>query len=485
MGEARKRGTYDQRRKLAVRRNKDLLIEKMGGRDHAEDQWLRTALEAFLAQLSPEDWKARKAALVERMKAVTKTRPKRVELSSAPSIRDREDEIVWYLFLCELALDDPMCMDVNQAGRALPFFAGIGERWGYSDKVQGLDQKVRETLKEGRKDPDGHLFEILVALSYAAKGWQVELIPPSPPRKTPDMVARKGPNTLYVECKRQSRTATYAEKERNDFLKLWHPCFDVLATNRQWIWINAVFHREVEAFEGDFLAKLLKDSLPLPPGEHVLLDNIRTASISARTIDRAAVAAHLRRFRVKNNSPMLTQLLGGDWAQMDSATTAAYLAKRSHVMECEVPEFGSYIDEISWASGITRQFDSDASIEKKARDVRNLLADAVKQVPHDHPSVIHIAAETMEGQAVERRRTEKILKSLPAFLMDKPVLGVRLHLFQAHQVVDKLYEFDETVEKFQADGVDLSDIPSRVVIPNSLPMVSGRHWEIYGPQNSN
>jgi len=177
---------------------------------------------------------------------------------------------------------------------------------------------------------------------------------------------------------------------------------------------------------------------------------------------------------------MIAKLLGGDWVPANSATTTVHLIKTSQVAGCEVPAFGKYIDEIAWACGATRKFESEQSIEKKARDVRSLLADAVRQVPDDEASVIHLAAETLEGADVERRRTEKVMRSIPTFITAKPVLAVRLHLFQANETTNRLFEFDETVEKFQVDGVDLADIPSRVVIPSTAQMVKGRHWEIYG-----
>lgn len=479
MGEARRRGSYQGRRDAAIKRNKGLLVQEMGVRDEQNDRWLRAGLTAFLSRLTSADWKARKGLLIERLKAATKIGKERRKLSSAQPIGDRDDEIAWYLFLCEQALEDPLCMDVNQAARALPFLAGIGERWAYAARVKGLDRKLDQTLNAGRKDPDGYIFEILVALSYAAKSWDVQLIEENPSTKTPDMVVQKGHPKLYVECKRQSRRGAYSEKERDDFLMLWDPCVEILTTNRQWVWLKCSFHAEVSKVSHNYLTDIVKASLPLKEGEHLIHDS-EMATIYARLIDRAAVKEHLQRFRVKNNSPMISKLLGGDWAPLNSSTTAAYLIKTSHVVGCDIPGLGTYIDEIAWASGITREFDSDVSIERKARDVKSLLADAVRQVPDDEPSVIHIAAETLEGAQVERRRTEKVIQSIPAFITGKPVLGVRLHLLQANQTIDKLFEFDETVEQFQADGVDLDEVPSRVVVPSAARMVAGRHWEIYG-----
>jgi hypothetical protein len=46
-------------------------------------------------------------------------------------------------------------------------------------------------------DPDGLIFEVLVALSCAACGWEVEFLAEQS-TKTPDMVARWGADDLYI-----------------------------------------------------------------------------------------------------------------------------------------------------------------------------------------------------------------------------------------------------------------------------------------------
>src|SRR5207244_2657371 len=95
-----------------------------------------------------------------------------------------------------------------------------------------------------------------------------------------------------------------------------------------------------------------------------LVHNDGKVTIHARQIDELAVQSHLQKFRVKSNSPMLIKLLGGDWAPLNSATTILNLCKTSHVVGCEARILGTYIDEIAWACGVTRKFDSEISIEK-------------------------------------------------------------------------------------------------------------------------
>jgi hypothetical protein len=446
----------------------------MGGRDERLDAVLRIGITPFISQMSEKEWQKRRGQIFDCLK----NHPENIRLEKARPIRVKTDEIGWYLFLCEQALEDPLCMDIAQAQRILPFFVGIGERWIHAPKVKGLEQKIKEALTKYKAAPDGVIFEILVALSYAAKGWDVEFLEEQPPTKSPDMVARKGDDELFIECKRQERRAAYAETERTEFLRLWDSAVPVLIANKQWIWLKGTFHVEASTLRTDFLAGILQKALPIGSAETQIHDST-DATIHARPIDRGAVRRHMEQFMVKEPSPMLGSLLGGNWAPENSAVTVAHLVKLGHVVGCEAPALGTYIDEISWACGITREFDSEISINKKARDVTKHLADAVKQVPDDKPSIIHLAAETLEGREVERRRTEKVMKTIPSFIINKPVLGVRFHRFLSNSRTDKLYEFDETVEQFQIDGVILDDIPLNVVVPDHAEMVHGRHWELY------
>lgn len=474
MGEARRRGTFDERKRSAIKRNKNALISLLGERDSQADEQLRTGIAPFLSLMSAGKWQRRRGDIIDAINNIEQA----VKLENSKPIRVKEDEIGWYLFLCEQALEDPICMDISQVARAAPFFAGIGSRWKYAHRVSGLDKKIRQILHKAKSNPDGLIFEILVALSYAAQGWDVELLAEKPPQKSPDMVVRREGLEIYVECKRLDRRTSYSERERDDFLKLWDAATTVLLEKRQWVWFKGIFHVEVDSLPPDFLAKLFEKALPLTSAESLIYDG-NDATIHAKLIDKHAVWRHLEDWQVKTNSPMLSHLLGGDWAPMNSAVSIAHVVKLAHVNGCDAPILGSYIQEMEWACGFTRDFDSDISVDRKAKDITGLLADAVRQVPGDKASIIHIAAETMEGSEVERLRTKKVMETVRSLVSEKPILAVRFHRFQANQTVDRLWELDETIERFQIDGFSDDLIPLNVVTPETTEMKSGAHWEIY------
>lgn len=473
MGESRRRGTFEERKKLSIKRNRDELAKEYFDRDPSEDDDLRAGIAPFLARMSDKTWQARRLRLLDSLKTIHIA----TSLENAKPVRVQQDEIGWYLFLCEQALDDPLCIDISQASRAIPFFVAIGQRWKHADKIKGIDAKVGEVLNKSKAAPDGLIFEILVALSYAEKGWEVELLEVKPPSKSPDMKVTKNGKSLFIECKRLLRRTSYAEQERQDFFRIWNPASKTLIRKGQWIWLKGVFHSEIFSLPDDFLSKILEQKLPLKNSTEIIY-NGPEATISARQIDKQLVQNHLRNNKVKQHSPMLNKILGGDWAPMDSAVSIIHKVKTLQLIGCEIPALGGYIDEIAWAAGFTRWFESEASIDKKAKDVIHHIKEAVEQLPTDTPSIIHVAAETMEGADIERLRTQKIFASIPEMVVDKPIIGIRVHRFQAHQTVGKLWEFDETVDSFNKDELPLIDIPKTVVVPENEELQKAAHWDL-------
>lgn len=454
-----------------------LKAEFLAGRSGLDDRqrgFLRAGLQAFLDRLGADAWNARR----ERVLDALRSRPVGRQLAEASSVRVRDDEIAWYLFLCQQTLEDPMCLDVSQAQRAVPFIASIGARWQHAHKVNGLDRKLDELLHKYRKEPDGALFEILVALAYAEAGWKVTLIEEGP-QKTPDMRVQRGAQEFFVECKRMMRTTQYAETERTQFLRQWDAAKHRLLTNDQWIWLQGDFHVELADLPAGFLDEVFRAGLPLRHPQGQVLHQSEMATIRARLIDRVAVERHFDENYVKANSPMLARVLGGDWAPENATTTIIHSAKVVHVAWCDVPVLGAYLDQLWFACGFTRQVDAETAIEKKAKDITTLLSRAVEQVPADRPSIIHIAAETMDGPAIERRRTEKVMERIPQFTTEKPVVAVRFHRFMGNQRAELAFEMDETIDKFQADGVDLSALPTSVVVPFGTELRDGSHWNLY------
>lgn len=479
MGEAKRRGTLEARKRQAIQREKAAFIAAMGPRNTRDDEMLRAGIAPFIAQLSESEWNERRERIFEALRPVDRGE----KLEEARPIRVQDDEIAWYLFLCEQALDDPLCLDVSQLARAAPFFVALGERWSYANRVVGIEKKIREILWDYRKDPDGLIFELLVALSYAQLGWDVELLDVTPPAKSPDMKVHQDGVELFVECKRLARRTEYSGRERDKYLRMWDVAKSVLVKNSEWLWFRGTFHADVGSLPDDFLKVIFERALPLGLKDSLVYSG-PDATIYARHIDRLSVRNHFSDNLVKANSPMLQRLLGRDWAPLNSSVSIMHKVKVRNVADCPAGVLGRYIEDISWACGFTREFDCPESIDKKSKDLVRQISDAVKQLPNDAPSVIHVAVETSEGPEVERARTAKLMEKIPQFQVDKPVMAIRLHRIQANACIDKLWEFDETVEKFQIGEIPEGLIPNNVIVPDHADFRDGSHWEIYGPRVS-
>ncbi len=126
------------------------------------------------------------------------------------------DTIGWYLYLCELAISRPHELPTYYSSRGLPFLGVIGSKLRYAGGVQNLNTKLRETMTDRRLEPDGFIFEVLVALSYAECGWAVEVLPEGPGR-TPDLSITMHGQKLSVECKRMSSRSQYAIEEESNW----------------------------------------------------------------------------------------------------------------------------------------------------------------------------------------------------------------------------------------------------------------------------
>jgi hypothetical protein len=87
-----------------------------------------------------------------------------------------------------------------------------------------------------------------------------------------------------------------------------------------------------------------------------------------------------------------------------------------------VRENPSYIDEVSFLVSAKWDCDSEAAIERKARDILELLAKAVQQLPTTEPCIVHFGIEALDGDKVEAARLDRIRRVLR-------VLGRTVHFY--------------------------------------------------------
>ena len=416
-------------------------------------------------------WRARKAAIVERLQS-------KLELMSSPregvSIRDREDEIGWYLYQCEQTIADPTSVDSDQASRVLPYFSALGRKLDALLTVHGIDARIESLLrKEKLRDPDQGLFELLVGGTYAEEGWTVTALPEKSGSKTPDFEVRRGGQVLVVECKRFARRSDYSERERDAWLRLWGPARDWLieqGIDKLW---TIVLHEEIHLYPADFLLNAVQSYVTSGSLEPSVRDDER-CRITIKEVDHAAIDDVLKDHWVKMGSSRerevitgshrpdygLTYSIGGNPEALGDGTT-----RRSW-----------YWDSIRFVSAAYWRCDAPAAIDSKARDVLKRLAEATEQLSERVPGIVHIGVETADGDDVELVRSEKILRTVENFdPRGKNLTRVFLHFFRGESPPDQAWAVDETVQQF---GVSGSPLRSGMLLgDDSVPTYRRAHWE--------
>ena len=442
----------------------------------SESELYEAGLRVLRGAMSAEDWAARRRQFEDWR-----------ELPSSPTSdpypgtpRPTTDEFGWYVFISEVATTDPYALDPDEAARVLPILTGLADRWEFATSITGLEQRLADLAGARRANPDNGLFEIAVALAYAARGHAVTLIPEEPGlRKTPDMKVKIDGVDMYVECKRQSKQSAYEQVERMHWARLWQPLEALLSEQRAALWLRIEFRSELSTYEDSYLADQLRIGIRNVTSEVVLIDD-DVIKIEAKPVDMSIVDAHLENVYVKVRGTQERALLGGQWAppraNMESLCTGRRMRPSRRMPEWQARSFW---DQIDWGCGVAWQSTAEGAIDRKARDVKSLFARAIEQLPANSPSVVHLAAETLAGNEVEARRTEKIIASIKEFRAEKPVLGLLFHRIQSESPPDSAFNFDESITDFWQDS-RLQDVSPRFVfIPRSVEARTGGHWEYY------
>ncbi|WP_436488809.1 hypothetical protein [Chitinophaga sp. ARDCPP14] len=440
-----------------------------------ETDGIQPALDWFLSFIGPEDWIKRKQA-IEKKIAFEYDNPmfKGKTKDSMVPLTDKEDQIGWYLYLAEKSLTDPPQYEVIQGARVMPIFQRIGTDLEYLSKIEGLKKKVRFLVKKGRASADSILFEILVALLWTKNGWKVSIIPENPPAKTPDLLAEMDGEKWFIECKRLNKTSDYSERERAKLLKMLSYISAVLL--KYHVLLDITFHSELEQLPDDFLERELSAKIPLITNRMNVISN-DTWEVNIDFVDYGKINDHLKNWVVKYPSPQLYYLIAGK--KIDPAGFSSGI-KASFQHHGKGTGNGQYVDQIAQAYGVSWKCDAQKSIDKKARDIKNHIIDACKQLPDYENAAIHVGLETLDGIAVEDHRHNKIYNTINFF--DKKNTGIKwiyCHFFQSYAPPESLtWVFDETISYF-SDNPHQKNGPldnRYVILPPGAKDSDDVHW---------
>lgn len=443
----------------------------------SEDPDVKRTLDWLLSFMQPGEWDRRKAAVKAHLQEIHRPRASLREGTGVRAIKADQDQIAWYLYLAETSLLDPVSNEVNQASRVLPVFARLGSDFDRLQKIGGVDTKVRELLTKSKTTPDSVLFEMLVALLWARKGYpDVTFIPADPSEKRPDIRAASPAGEWFIETKRLSTNSEYSEKERAKWLRMWRLLKDCMIRDRLSVVLDIAFHVELETLDDAFARDQLQGKLKLIHGSCHLISN-DTWDVHVGFVDYDRINKHFDQYYVKQYSRQMMELVGGKWERGKGFT---FVANTTNVRIGPGEVGNEYVDRLHFAAGAYWHCDAARAYEKKARDIRSHLADAVNQLPASGRGAVHIGVETMDGELVEAERYERIVNTVSKFdALGKDLRWVFCHLFESYAPPEKPWYIDETVYWFgtgPSPGLLPLARPISTVVPDEEGHRPGVHW---------
>ena len=353
----------------------------------------------------------------------------------------KDDLLSWYLFLIDAYLTHPQDYDFAQGSRVIPVFKTLGKNIDLLKTIIGIDQKINQLVIQNKKDPDGLIFEILIALLYKRNGWtEVELLPENSNSKSPDIHACNLGSEFYIECKRMSKSSDYSIQEHEKWLSLWWSLSNYLKLDRRPMLFDFIFHKELNEIDEEYLTKEIVPKLQFVYRPGIIVDN-ETVTVDLQFLDIESINEKIGENDIKYNSSSFHKIVTDDYRPEKGI---------SFIMEAKKSTYHpSYVSKVSFIAGARWECDSNEAIRKKARHIKRHLAEAVEQLPDSKPSIVHIGIEEIDGFFVESKRYEHILKSLSLFSTDaKDVRWIFCHLFDPTAPPDKNWDFGEKVHYF-------------------------------------
>ncbi|WP_150430732.1 hypothetical protein [Dechloromonas sp. CZR5] len=223
--------------------------------EHRPDAWpdnpeLRRAVEWFKSFMSHEQWIQRRKRAAHRLYLSA------MGIDSGDGrFFDTKDSFGWYLFLAEALLDHIGNYDYVFGSRVVPIFQSIGRDLDLLLQVEGIGPRVQRIVTKEQRQPNGGLFELLVAAFYRRAGADVAFIDEKPGEgQTHDMDVTLRGQTWAIECKRME-VGEYGEGERLQVGRLWGASAEHLAQLERSTLCRVSFHVELSGIPPDYLAE--------------------------------------------------------------------------------------------------------------------------------------------------------------------------------------------------------------------------------------
>jgi len=427
---------------------------------------LRNAVQWFISLMAKGEWKTRRQAAARRLYQSLSL--KLEDPSDKGRFFDERDLFGWYLFLGEAFTDHPWNYELLFGCHVVPVLAAIGRNLDLLLSIKGFERRARRIIASDRSQPNGALFEMLVAAAYARDGWNVTFRAEQPGiAKSYDLDVEKCNARYAVECKRMEDGA-YVEMERMRMRELFKSSCNFLVKQERSAIFDLRFKVELPDVPDNYLFKKTQDYIFNREQELTWNDEISNGML--KRLDLAPIQNILSTDFIVHPSPRFTELLTGSYRRYDSSI---------HVARLKFGPTVRLVDDVDLAVVARYESLSEAAIDKKARDIITNLAAANDQLPIDKPGIVHIGFECLSGDDVEQRRYEKIINRVKNF--DRKNSGLEFvycHYLAPEASPTETWAFDETVawHSIRPTAKPLSDHISLIAPENTGNLRSGVHW---------
>ena len=106
---------------------------------------------------------------------------------------DSRDQISWFIFQAQTYAKGREYWVPDESARIVPLLSKIGKDLEHLRKVIGVGERAQRLLTSERSQPDGGLYELLVAAAYKRRGWStVQFVAEERGRRrTPDLLVSR------------------------------------------------------------------------------------------------------------------------------------------------------------------------------------------------------------------------------------------------------------------------------------------------------
>lgn len=435
------------------------------GEDWPDHPEVRRAVEWLRGAMPPDEW-------VERRLKAARTMYEPVVNGVEPGKTGRffepRDTFAWYLFQAEAFIDHVWNYDPVFGARVVPVFASLGRNLDLLKDVGGLDVRVARMVGEERAQPNGPLFELLVAAAYRRAGAGVEFVPEERGgERRHDLDATFPGRTYAVEAKRMEVSA-FGDSERVRMRELWGPSAKRLAGELRSTFAQFWFHVPVADLPDDYVTKWIARWLGDPGRPLEWDDAFGNGRIVA--LDLAPIRSVLAENEVLTHSMRILELLTGRYRRHQSVLSSIRMKRGTNPRYAKDCDYASILEWTPLA---------EKSISGRARDVLRKVADANDQLPRNRPGTVHVGFEAVEGDGVEEVRHARIVASLDRFDPgDTPLQYVYTHFLAPESPPDESWTYDETVDVRAIRPTGPSPVGRPfLVVPESEHRRTGAHWD--------